>query len=213
MVSELESSGGISTETPVASRISCRVLPFGPMMYLCWDFFTSTEMVVVFRFCEEGQRILKTNRGTAAAAKRRATRPGQTAGQEQEGSSGCQNKRKIKYKQYWLGFSHKAPDYIDILIVSSSKIQFPLCNRLQLAHRAPSPTRPLHPSLCPARFCRRAWEGQETKTNKRRDRRRSRRQVCGFYATPLWLPAYNIWKEAEQTGQNVAEQAGLVLWV
>lgn len=65
MVSEPESSGGISTETPVASRISCSVLPFGPMMYLCWDFFTSTEMVVVFRFCEEGQGILN-NAGTAA---------------------------------------------------------------------------------------------------------------------------------------------------
>lgn len=35
MVSEPESRGGISTDTPVASRISCRVLPFGPMMYLC----------------------------------------------------------------------------------------------------------------------------------------------------------------------------------
>lgn len=62
MVSELESSGGISTETPVVSRISCRVLPFGPMMYLCWDFFTSTEMVVVFRFCEGGQFVLNRER-------------------------------------------------------------------------------------------------------------------------------------------------------
>lgn len=63
MVSELESSGGISTETPVASRISCRVLPFGPMMYLCWDFFTSTEMVVVFRFCEGRQIVLNGRNG------------------------------------------------------------------------------------------------------------------------------------------------------
>ncbi|KAK0139064.1 hypothetical protein N1851_024418 [Merluccius polli] len=54
MVSETESGGGISTETPVVSRISCSVVPLGPTMYLCWDFFTSTEMVVVFLFCSEG---------------------------------------------------------------------------------------------------------------------------------------------------------------
>lgn len=50
MVSDAESRGGISTDTPVFSKISCRVLPFGPTMYLCCDFFTSTEIVVVFRF-------------------------------------------------------------------------------------------------------------------------------------------------------------------
>lgn len=70
MVSEPESRGGISTDTPVVSRISCRVLPFGPMMYLCWDFFTSTEMVVVFLFCRaDGEKI--RNDEWAAWKKRR----------------------------------------------------------------------------------------------------------------------------------------------
>lgn len=50
-VSELLSDGGISTDTPVLSRISCRVFPFGPITYLCWAFLTSTAIVVAFFFC------------------------------------------------------------------------------------------------------------------------------------------------------------------
>ena len=37
---------------PVIARISCKVCPRGPITYLCWDFRTSIDTVVVFLFCK-----------------------------------------------------------------------------------------------------------------------------------------------------------------
>lgn len=48
MVSLVESVGGISTETPVSRKISLIVVRPFPMIYLCWDFLTSTETVTYF---------------------------------------------------------------------------------------------------------------------------------------------------------------------
>lgn len=50
MVSDCESGGGISTDTPVSAKISWIVCPRGPIMYLCWFLLTSTETTWQFLF-------------------------------------------------------------------------------------------------------------------------------------------------------------------
>ena len=50
IVSERLSRAGTSTDTPVASSISFKFVPLGPMTYLCCDFLTSTDTVWHFFF-------------------------------------------------------------------------------------------------------------------------------------------------------------------
>ena len=49
IVSDDVSDMGTSTQTPVSARISLRLQPLCPIMYLCCDFFTSTETVLLLR--------------------------------------------------------------------------------------------------------------------------------------------------------------------
>ena len=55
---------GTSTDTPVACRISWIPLPLGPIMYLCWDFLTSTDTVWHFLFYISIQVKVKTPQQT-----------------------------------------------------------------------------------------------------------------------------------------------------
>ena len=61
MVLTSESEEGTSTHTPVVWSTSWRPCPFGPTMYLCWVFRTSTETVEQVRHCKVlGEQYLGT---------------------------------------------------------------------------------------------------------------------------------------------------------